>query len=609
MPQWDEGVSGQSAFTGISFCEINNDRDNQQDAIFVGKIKNKKAVENPELFYASTIDAIVSDHENHENGTTLCSVIVQPNGRNPTIITANIGDSRAALVIKYKDKVVAGVQKFAYKSVALTEDHNLDRVRCVKEIEEKGGIVVSTIYDDGVEIKRVNNDLKLAAAVGDVEYPLKRKPDIWKYNLIRLYDDLQINARSVVSTDLIVACDGVWDVFDNAGEYTSVDGTDQKKIYRQHDNVTDSLAILKQEFDETDVEKSFSQFVTNRSANGKIKYPTNKGTVVEEDNADNISVIHIPLIVNGTIMINEPTMATVCDGHGGVALKDEDITLSVTASPKIQDGALVSASVAAKLYVAAEVAVETAMNLVTTGNPPDYFSKFVELNQRIWSSAETSVDKTGLEKSLTQLQGWEVDNDLSNSIVNAQATSLSATLYQPKLIAASSYWSDQNKDKRSKSDLERGNKFKTVAGLYKDQAEVEDTMLEIIIAAADKSGVSLEEALVIIQNAQKAGGVGNKKDNTKQFSHADKKFSKAFQDQCQKCGILTGRDDAANPYVGMRTTYIPESVMQKFEDYVGNGSTTGNSVLFAGTMKKVTAKQGLMEEVTKMRQGKRGMEK
>ena len=407
-----EGISGKSASTGASLCEILNGRTSQQDAMFFGTLGDGEAIDNPKEFYKKTLRSAVEEHQECENGTTICSAIVKPNkGGLPTITTANLGDSRASLIVKYNTATKGQEANYQYKSVSLTEDHSLDVPRCSQAIRDAGGKITEcievTIGDDmqvidlrdneyglksrnlysggdedliedvnnklnkrGLKLNirprsvRVDDNLKLAAAIGDSITPsVMKAPDIWEHDLSRIYRDLSIDPNQVEDVDLIVACDGLWDATHDANRYTSTDGNDRK--FSNNGSYPNSLAHKKCNYDahQTNTKsrffgQSFAQFATYTS--------------VSDENKDNISVIHVPLITAQKIkVVDAPIIATVCDGHG------DSTSTSLDDHKFRQDGALVSASVAAQLYVAANVQQIADMVKKEEGHPKDYLAEFI----------------------------------------------------------------------------------------------------------------------------------------------------------------------------------------------------------------------------------------
>nr|XP_028597742.1 probable protein phosphatase 1N isoform X1 [Podarcis muralis] len=124
-------------------------------------------------------------------GTTAVAVLVSPRH----LYFINLGDSRALLC----------------RSAAVTfytDDHKPTKPRERRRIENAGGTVV---------LQRVNGSLAVSRALGDFGYkavswrgpteqPVSPEPEV--YQLERCPDADEF---------LVLACDGVWDTFDNAG--------------------------------------------------------------------------------------------------------------------------------------------------------------------------------------------------------------------------------------------------------------------------------------------------------------------------------------------------------------------------------------------------------
>jgi serine/threonine protein phosphatase PrpC len=117
-----------------------------------------------------------------ESGSTAVVVIVTPT----LIVCANAGDSRAVM------------SQFAMRHpIALSHDHKPDNPDETTRIEANGGFV-----NNG----RVNGNLAVSRAFGDFEL----KP------MVSCSPDFEIHMRNLDQDEmLIVACDGLWDVFSN----------------------------------------------------------------------------------------------------------------------------------------------------------------------------------------------------------------------------------------------------------------------------------------------------------------------------------------------------------------------------------------------------------
>ena len=143
------------------------------------------------------------------------------------------------------------------------------------------------------------------------------------------------------------------------------------------------------------------------------------------------------------------------------------------------------------------------------------------------------------------------------------------TLYipEPKNIHKDSIWKDKD----------RGNKLKVVNDVYGVNGEdgqnaIEQTLFDIIAKVAFDQGLEITRVLQIIETAREKGGIKNKwEGEEKQGGHyspdqADRDariFSKKFQEECEACGILSGRGSSSR---GLRTTFIPLSVTNRIEN-------------------------------------------
>lgn len=124
-----------------------------------------------------------------ESGTTAVTVFLTPTH----IICANSGDSRAILVTGGK------VEK-------LSDDHKPSNPMERDRIYAAGGLV---------SMERVDGDLAVSRAFGDFRY--KEAPGVeWKKQKVSVEPDFTIYPRRPSQDEfVIVACDGIWDVFSN----------------------------------------------------------------------------------------------------------------------------------------------------------------------------------------------------------------------------------------------------------------------------------------------------------------------------------------------------------------------------------------------------------
>jgi len=110
------------------------------------------------------------------------------------VLVANAGDSRAILVQEKEDGEVEAVE--------LSQDHKPNLPGERKRIFAAGGII---------ENGRVNRDLNLTRAIGDMRYK-KDKTIPQADQIISGFPELHKEAFSPKYKFLILACDGVWDV-------------------------------------------------------------------------------------------------------------------------------------------------------------------------------------------------------------------------------------------------------------------------------------------------------------------------------------------------------------------------------------------------------------
>jgi len=110
------------------------------------------------------------------------------------ILVANAGDSRAILVREKEEGEV--------EAVDLSEDHKPNLPGERKRIYAAGGII---------ENGRVNRDLNLTRAIGDMRYK-KDKTIPQADQIISGFPELHNESNFSKNKFLVLACDGVWDV-------------------------------------------------------------------------------------------------------------------------------------------------------------------------------------------------------------------------------------------------------------------------------------------------------------------------------------------------------------------------------------------------------------
>lgn len=126
-------------------------------------------------------------------GCTACVCCITP----LQLIVANAGDSRAVLCRNGK-------------AIALSEDHKPNNTIEKRRIEAAGGYVEYC----GPGQYRVNGNLNLSRAIGDLEYKrdLHHKPE---EQIICSTPDVTFSDRHELDEFLLICCDGVWDVKTN----------------------------------------------------------------------------------------------------------------------------------------------------------------------------------------------------------------------------------------------------------------------------------------------------------------------------------------------------------------------------------------------------------
>lgn len=144
-------------------------------------------------------DAPASDHvatPADSVGCTAVTVLITPD----KFIAANAGDSRAVLC---RDG----------KAVALTQDHKPNDEGELERIKKAGGTVEES--QGGARTHyRVNGNLNLSRAIGDLEYKRKVALEHSEHMITSTPDVFQID-RSPLDEFIVIACDGVWDVLSN----------------------------------------------------------------------------------------------------------------------------------------------------------------------------------------------------------------------------------------------------------------------------------------------------------------------------------------------------------------------------------------------------------
>jgi protein phosphatase 1G len=130
-----------------------------------------------------------------------CTAVVAAVKDGEFVLVANAGDSRAILV---REKEEEGGEGEA-EAVELSWDHKPHIAGERKRILAAGGVI---------ENGRVNRDLNLTRAIGDMRYK-KDKTLPAADQIISGFPELHKEARNPRDKYLVLACDGVWDVQTN----------------------------------------------------------------------------------------------------------------------------------------------------------------------------------------------------------------------------------------------------------------------------------------------------------------------------------------------------------------------------------------------------------
>merc|ERR1712098_519029 len=150
--------------------------------IFLKRLEAEKSVE----------AATAADHV----GCTANVVLVQRD----QYVCANSGDSRAVLCR-------------SGRVVELSHDHKPNHPIEKDRIEAAGGYV-ETISTGARTHYRVNGNLNLSRAIGDLEY--KKRTDLPpEEQIICATPDIIVESATPADEFIVLACDGVWDVLSN----------------------------------------------------------------------------------------------------------------------------------------------------------------------------------------------------------------------------------------------------------------------------------------------------------------------------------------------------------------------------------------------------------
>lgn len=188
------GGSGAAIFAGQKLIQLIEDTDewkeyaadpNLDDPEMVGKAMVKAYFECDRILRQFQETDPTAD----TSGCTAVSCMLTPK----YVICVNAGDSRA----------VIGSDGL---TIPLSEDHKPDDTMERMRIENAGG---------HIQGRRVDGDLAVSRAFGDFQY--KTRPDLKpEEQKVSCEPDVKIHKRTPKDDILLVACDGLWDVFSNS---------------------------------------------------------------------------------------------------------------------------------------------------------------------------------------------------------------------------------------------------------------------------------------------------------------------------------------------------------------------------------------------------------
>lgn len=162
---------------------------------------------------------------NYSGSTACCGVHFLDKNKNPVLWIMNVGDSRAVLCNKEGN------------AVGLSKDHKPNSTSERHRIKQLGG----KIRYDGSDWRI--KDLSLSRAFGDVEATpyVTHYPEIFRYRL------------SKKDRFIILACDGLWDVFSNRDATRYVKKLQKAKFKGNYAKALAQAAIDKGSYDNVSV--------------------------------------------------------------------------------------------------------------------------------------------------------------------------------------------------------------------------------------------------------------------------------------------------------------------------------------------------------------------
>ena len=184
------------------------------------------------------------------------------------------------------------------------------------------------------------------------------------------------------------------------------------------------------------------------------------------------------------------------------------------------------------------------------------------------------------------------ENGTDFAVEKKPSGSVKASLFSPLMKQnKKNIWYVAEDSEALRDSAIRANKFKVVDGIYNKEEErsetskLEDTFIDILInlaaGSADKpkrQKLTQKQILAIITKAKERGGIKNEANDQGGYlkiateigeipgisAVEAKKFSAAFQKECEACGIYSGRKGGKS--VGLRLTFIPDDVVYKFTE-------------------------------------------
>ena len=199
------------------------------------------------------------------------------------------------------------------------------------------------------------------------------------------------------------------------------------------------------------------------------------------------------------------------------------------------------------------------------------------------------------------------ENDADFAVALKPSGSVKASLFSPLMKQnENNIWYVAEDPNSSLSSDARANKFKVIDGIYgkekSETSELKNTFIDILInlAAGSEDGPKRQklergQVLAIIAKAKERGGIKNEANErggyVKPATEIEdisnipaveaKKFSAAFQKECEACGIYSGRKGGKS--VGLRLTFIPDDVVEKFtklstEEYAALASSSDSNL-------------------------------